>query len=79
MDAVVTRIGSVNTEANRPSQKDAEEAVRNLLAWAGEDPTREGLLDTPTKRVAKATRNSSAVTTKTRSRFWAHLRGSGRL
>ncbi|MCD2176967.1 GTP cyclohydrolase I FolE [Rhizobium sp. C1] len=53
MDAVVTRIGSANTEANRPSQKDAEEAVRTLLAWAGEDPSREGLLDTP-KRVAKA-------------------------
>ena len=31
----------------------AEEAVRVLLRWAGEDPTREGLLDTP-KRVAKA-------------------------
>ena len=31
----------------------AEEAVRTLLRWAGDDPTREGLLDTP-KRVAKA-------------------------
>ncbi len=31
----------------------AEEAVRTLLRWAGEDPTREGLLDTP-KRVVKA-------------------------
>jgi GTP cyclohydrolase I len=31
----------------------AEEAVRTLLRWAGEDPTREGLIDTP-KRVAKA-------------------------
>ncbi len=32
---------------------EAEEAVRTLLRWAGEDPGREGLLDTP-KRVAKA-------------------------
>jgi GTP cyclohydrolase I len=35
------------------SRDQAEEAVRTLLRWAGEDPTREGLLDTP-KRVAKA-------------------------
>ena len=35
------------------SREQAEEAVRVLLRWAGEDPTREGLLDTP-KRVAKA-------------------------
>lgn len=37
----------------RPSREEAEEAVRVLLRWAGEDPGREGLLDTP-KRVAKA-------------------------
>ena len=35
------------------TQAQAEEAVRTLLAWAGEDPTREGLLDTP-KRVVEA-------------------------
>jgi len=35
------------------SRDQAEDAVRILLRWAGEDPTREGLLDTP-KRVAKA-------------------------
>jgi GTP cyclohydrolase I len=37
----------------RPSRKQAEEAVRTLLLWAGEDTRREGLLDTP-MRVAKA-------------------------
>jgi len=37
----------------RPSRDQAEEAVRTLLLWAGEDPQREGLLDTP-KRVARA-------------------------
>ncbi|MFO1236103.1 MAG: GTP cyclohydrolase I FolE [Alphaproteobacteria bacterium] len=37
----------------RPSRDQAEDAVRTLLAWAGDDPGREGLLDTP-KRVAKA-------------------------
>jgi GTP cyclohydrolase I len=37
----------------KPSRADAENAVRTLLAWAGDDPDREGLLDTPA-RVAKA-------------------------
>ena len=35
------------------TQAQAEDAVRVLLEWAGEDPTREGLLDTP-KRVVDA-------------------------
>jgi GTP cyclohydrolase I len=39
----------------RPTQAEAEEAVRTLLRWAGDDPRREGLLDTP-KRVASAYR-----------------------
>ena len=38
---------------NDVSRKQAEEAVRTLLRWSGEDPAREGLLDTP-KRVVKA-------------------------
>ncbi|HEX5765935.1 MAG TPA: GTP cyclohydrolase I FolE [Woeseiaceae bacterium] len=37
----------------RPTRKEAEEAVKTLLLWAGEDPAREGLVDTP-RRVAKA-------------------------
>lgn len=39
--------------AQRPSRTEAEQAVETLLRWAGDDPTREGLLDTP-KRVVKA-------------------------
>ncbi len=38
---------------NRPTRDEAEAAVRTLLRWAGDDPTREGLLDTPA-RVTKA-------------------------
>ncbi|ATE74101.1 MULTISPECIES: GTP cyclohydrolase I FolE [Lysobacter] len=38
---------------NKPSREQAEAAVRVLLSWAGEDPDREGLLDTP-KRVVTA-------------------------
>ena len=37
----------------KPSRKQAEEAVRTLLHWAGDDPDREGLQDTP-KRVVNA-------------------------
>ncbi|MDB5445182.1 MAG: folE [Phenylobacterium sp.] len=39
----------------RPTQEEAEAAVRTLIQWAGDDPDREGLLETP-KRVAKAYR-----------------------
>jgi len=35
----------------RPSRRDAEEAVRTLLSYFGEDPSREGLLDTPRRFV----------------------------
>ena len=37
----------------KPSRKKAEEAIRTLLLWAGEDTRREGLIDTP-MRVARA-------------------------
>lgn len=39
----------------KPTQAEAEAAVRVLLEWAGDDPKREGLAETP-KRVAKAYR-----------------------
>ena len=39
--------------AQRPSRAEAEEAVRTLLRWAGDDPEREGLLETPA-RVARS-------------------------
>ncbi|GAB6051674.1 GTP cyclohydrolase I FolE [Magnetospira thiophila] len=35
--------------AAKPSRDEAEQAVRTLLRWAGDDPTREGLLDTPSR------------------------------
>jgi len=41
--------------ARAPSRAEAEEAVRTLIRWAGDDPAREGLLDTPS-RVARAYR-----------------------
>ena len=42
-------------DVQRPSEEEAKAAVRTLIAWAGDDPDREGLKDTP-KRVIKAFR-----------------------
>lgn len=61
MDAVVKKMPGVadaigaGPDIERPSREKAEEAVRTLIAWAGDDPTREGLRDTP-KRVVNAYR-----------------------
>jgi GTP cyclohydrolase IA len=47
---------AVSDDTNRPdkpTREQAEDAVRTLLRWAGDDPAREGLIDTP-KRVVKA-------------------------
>ena len=49
-------VKDINKESsNKPqvTDKEAEEAIKKLLAWMGEDPNREGLIETP-KRVVKA-------------------------
>lgn len=55
MDAIVKNITAAKTSENvsRPTREEAEDAVRTLIAWTGDDPQREGLKDTP-KRVVKA-------------------------
>ncbi len=58
LDAILTPAGLVDRPetirtVKRPSREEAEAAVRTLIAWAGDNPEREGLIDTP-KRVAKA-------------------------
>lgn len=43
-----------DTPANKkPSREEAEKAVKTLISWAGDDPNREGLIETP-KRVVKS-------------------------
>ena len=49
MDAIVES----GRTTGRPTQEEAEEAVRTLILWAGDDPEREGLLETPA-RVARS-------------------------
>src|SRR6195256_6927282 len=46
---------TLETTMAKPTQADAEAAVRVLIEWAGDDPDREGLLDTPA-RVARSYR-----------------------
>lgn len=58
MDAILESLKKIETRKllpkdQRPTQPEAEEAVRTLMRWIGEDIDREGLIDTP-KRVAKA-------------------------
>ncbi len=59
MDAIIKKMperGPVigrGPDITRPSKAEAEAAVRTLIAWAGDDPQREGLLDTP-RRVVDA-------------------------
>ncbi len=60
MDAIVKKITTAarsqileTVSGDQPSRKEAEDAVRTLIAWAGDNPNREGLLDTP-KRVVNA-------------------------
>jgi GTP cyclohydrolase I len=50
---LVKGVNNKNLERNKVSDKEAEEALKTILTWIGEDPNREGLLETP-KRVVKA-------------------------
>ena len=53
MDAITPKEEITRVELERPTKEEAMDAVRTLIAWAGDDPRREGLIDTP-KRVVKA-------------------------
>ncbi|NND48878.1 MAG: GTP cyclohydrolase I FolE, partial [Rhizobiales bacterium] len=48
MDAIAKAAAALpETGQQRPSRDEAEAAVRTLIAWAGDDPDRDGLVDTP--------------------------------
>lgn len=59
MDAIMRNLSPSSVEtrerdaSGRPSREQAEAAVRTLIAWTGDNPKREGLVDTP-RRVVKA-------------------------
>jgi GTP cyclohydrolase I len=57
MDALLKKPAPAATAApdgnvKRPTRQEAEEAVRTLIAWAGDDPARDGLKDTPGRVVS---------------------------
>ena len=41
------KIAKITTKKPLPSREEAEEAVRTIISWIGEDPDREGLQETP--------------------------------
>ncbi len=52
MDALIRKLADAapvakGDESVRPTRAEAERAVRTLIAWAGDNPDREGLRDTP--------------------------------
>ena len=49
--ASLTGAEKTANETGKPSRSEAEDAVRVLLRWAGDDPAREGLIDTPARVV----------------------------
>ena len=53
MDAIVKTpvTGADNKTAQKPSREEAENAVHTLIRWIGDDPAREGLIDTPSRVV----------------------------
>ena len=53
MTILETANALLKKEKNKPSREEAEEAVRTLIKWTGDNPDREGLIETP-KRVVKA-------------------------
>ena len=54
-ETLAADLATAGSDTARPSKAEAEAAVRTLIAWAGDDPEREGLLDTP-DRVTRAYR-----------------------
>ena len=63
----------------RPSRAEAEEAVRTLIRWAGDDPEREGLLGTPDRVVRSYQEFFSGYDEDPVALAAAHLRGDRRL
>ena len=53
MDTIVTKKTFSDALDKKISREEAEEAVKTLIKWVGDNPNREGLKDTP-KRVNKA-------------------------
>ena len=60
----------LETAKHRPSREDAEKAVELLLRWAGDDPSREGLVDTHLPVLSELMKNFFPAIKKTLRICW---------
>ena len=68
-DEALKAVKTITKEISESSlEQEALDAVRTLILWAGDDPEREGLIDTP-KRVVKAILNFSLDMKKILKKF----------
>ena len=63
----------------KPTRAEAEQAVRTLIRWAGDDPSREGLKDTPGRVVRAYEEWFSGYAEEPDELAAAHVRGGRRL
>ena len=68
-DHISSKSSPSNASTNTPTRSEAEQAVRTLIRWMGDDPTREGLIDTP-KRVINSYAELLVDILKTQVRYW---------
>jgi GTP cyclohydrolase I len=66
---MLDRVTAPQPELDKPKLADVEAAVRTLIRWTGEDPDRDGLVETPA-RVARSFEEFFSDTGRTRLRFW---------
>ena len=57
------------SEAHRPNRTEVETAVRTIIRWTGEDPDRDGLIETPA-RVTRSLEEFFSGYGQDRLRFW---------
>ena len=68
-DEALKAVKTITEEISKSSlEQEALEAVKTLILWAGDDPEREGLVDTP-KELSKRIKNFSLVTRKILKKF----------
>ncbi len=66
VDGKVSKLKERDIKVAKPSQEQAEAAVRTLIAWAGDNPDREGLVDTPNVW-SRLMKNSSLAIARTQT------------
>ena len=66
---MLDRARAPQPEVQKPSQAEVEAAVRTIIRWTGEDPERDGLIETPAG-VTRSFEEFFSAVARTRLRFW---------